>query len=174
MAFFGRTSCDLQVPYKIDPNPWKQHQNWLAVERWATYFARNCMSSGGSCLTATSTTQVFDPTSAGGNGARTSPWQPYAAMNLVTLRARCAYEPSGGDIEVLLWDEVSATQLGSTVTLVDATDTEASWTGTVAVDTSMRIYFEVNGSVAIELFEIEAWFDGAGGGGLILYPEGGV
>jgi len=40
--FFGRSNCDLQIPYKVDPNPWKQHQNWLAIERWATYFARNC------------------------------------------------------------------------------------------------------------------------------------
>jgi hypothetical protein len=45
--FFGRTSCDLQVPYKLDPNPWKQHQNWLAVERWATYLTRNCLSASG-------------------------------------------------------------------------------------------------------------------------------
>ena len=44
MAFFGRTNCDLQVPYKLDPNPWKQHQNWLAIERWATYLTRNCLT----------------------------------------------------------------------------------------------------------------------------------
>ena len=47
MAFFGRTSCDLQVPYKVDPNPWKQHQNWLAIERWATYLVRNCLAAAG-------------------------------------------------------------------------------------------------------------------------------
>lgn len=45
MTFFGRSNCDLQIPYKVDPNPWKQHQNWVAIERWASYFARNC--SGG-------------------------------------------------------------------------------------------------------------------------------
>ena len=47
LPFFGRTNCDLQIPYKLDPNPWKQHQNWLAIERWATYFARNC---SGACV----------------------------------------------------------------------------------------------------------------------------
>lgn len=47
LPFFGRTNCDLQIPYKVDPNPWKQHQNWLAIERWATYFARNC---SGACV----------------------------------------------------------------------------------------------------------------------------
>ena len=47
MAFFGRTNCDLQIPYKVDPNPWKQHQNWLAIERWATYLVRNCLAAAG-------------------------------------------------------------------------------------------------------------------------------
>jgi hypothetical protein len=47
MPFFGRTPCDLQIPYKVDPNPWKQHQNWLAIERWATYLVRNCLAAAG-------------------------------------------------------------------------------------------------------------------------------
>ncbi len=170
--FFGRTSCDLQVPYKLDPNPWKQHQNWLAVERWATYFARNCLSAG-SCLTATSSTYTFDPTSSGGSAGNTSRWAPKTAMNLTKLQVRSLNPPSGDDLEVNLYDATGPSTL-ATVTLTDGVDSEDTWTGSVAVTTSMRLWFEAAGTASVDLVCIQAWFDGEGGGGLILYPIGGV
>ena len=39
---------------------------------------------------------------------------------------------------------------------------------------TMRPWFEAAGSVSVDLICIQAWFDGESGGGLILYPVGGV
>lgn len=172
--FFGRTSCDLQVPYKLDPNPWKQHQNWLAIERWATYLTRNCLPTGsGSCLTATSADYTFDPTAGGGSAGNTSRWAPKADMNLTKLEVRSLNPPSGDDFVVNLYDETGPSTL-ATVTLSDGVDSEDVWTGTVPVTTAMRLWFEAASSASVDLLCVQAWFDGPGGGGLILYPVGGV
>lgn len=47
--FRGTTNCDLVVPYKTLPPPSyptflpKLAANFLAIEKWATYFSRNCL-----------------------------------------------------------------------------------------------------------------------------------
>jgi hypothetical protein len=171
--FFGRTNCDLQIPYKIDPNPWKQHQNWLAIERWATYLTRNCLPAGsGSCLTATLATETADLSS---GAAVTARWAPKAAMNLTQLQVRAAFAPSDADLTLTLVDEVGATTL-ATVTLTSGVDTEDTWTGTVAVTPTMRLYFAADTAAvsAMQMLCAQAWFDGPGGGGLIFYPEPGA
>lgn len=48
--FRGTTNCDLVVPYKTLPPPSyptflpKLAANFLAIEKWATYFSRNCIT----------------------------------------------------------------------------------------------------------------------------------
>ena len=51
-TFKGTTNCDLRIPYKnLPPSSYptflpKLFANFVAIERWATYFSRNCSSSG--------------------------------------------------------------------------------------------------------------------------------
>lgn len=179
--FRGTTNCDLVVPYKTLPPPSyptflpKLAANFLAIEKWATYFSRNCLPAGsGSCLTATYKDRVFDPTALGGSGATTSAWRPTTTMNLTRLVARGSNAPDGSDLTFELWDSVSSSQKGGTVTLIDSTDTEVQWTGSVPVDDTMLLYFVVVGSGFISNVCVQAWFDGPGGGGLIFYPEPGA
>lgn len=133
----------------------------------------NQPTGGGGCLTATSTTYTFDPTSGGGSAGNTSRWAPLANMNLTKLQVRALNPPSGGDIDVALYDETGPSTL-ATVSLTDGVDTEDTWTGSAAVTTSMRLWFEAAGTVTVDLICIQAWFDNSSGGGLILYPVGGV
>ena len=52
-TFRGTTNCDLRIPYKNLPPPAyptflpKLFANFVAIERWATYLTRNCLSASG-------------------------------------------------------------------------------------------------------------------------------
>lgn len=120
--FFGRTSCDLQIPYKVDPNPWKQHQNWVAIERWATYFARNC---AGGC--AMEEIQWSQPSTL--DGSTSPPWQSEQDRTLVAVKALCN-TPDPDPVEFTFYrngDTITSLTMPAGENVVKAVDLSANF-----------------------------------------------
>ncbi len=126
----------------------------------------------GSCLTATTTAQAFDPDELFGGGAITGYWTPPADINLTRLAVRVATEPDGDDLVVAV--EASSAGTLATVTLSDGAESFDEWTGTAAVSAGDPLWFSLTCTVELEELVAQAWFDGAGGGGLIFWPIAGA
>lgn len=128
----------------------------------------------GSCLTAVPTFWVWNPNDFSGYGGDTVTWEVLDAMNLVALQVRCQTPPSGSDVTVTVESTTNGTI--ATVVLDDGVDDSAEWTGTVAVAADERLYIlvAVDDSVDLYYFVVQAWFDGPGGGGLLLHSTQGA
>lgn len=126
-------------------------------------------SSGdsGSCLTAVSAARTFNPYS-GGDGSRTQRWTVLEDMNLVRVQIRCEDSAPGNDVTAFV--DASSSSLTNTVTLTASTDLFDEWTGSEAVVAGeyLTIEMESDGSASMTRPIVQAWFDGPGGGGLIL------